>query len=713
MSFPLPDEIISEILSPALKISDEAFSDTYSISPFASYSQSTSAFLLVCKAWLRVSTPLLYNVVVVRSKAQARALETALKSNKDLGMFIKKLRVEGGYGLTLKSVLQYSPNISDLFVSLAIWSSDGVAGFCQGLHLIDPVRLILYDVDYPGNNKQNLRLVQKLAECIQLWKKLRIVDLPYPYDDWETGTSRCSQICAALATAPFLEEVVIPVPASFGLPSYITDIRANPSLKTVKIKEPLPRDHHIIETIDNDPTLKELVQYSVESDHLSKFEVAPSLNPSFVPLESASPEVQDQIWGRILYFALDMEVMDEDLESDAHIPSTSDRMGFFPNLATIPVSQQFKRLAVPYLYRHISLGAPGDLAHFSTILLEDPRIAQHVRSLAMDKEAARQLVDETASFNSDEPDDGHSVASETEQLMHRIIPLLSGLVSFTGGFYDVTMYPPHPQISNETLAITWNIFQALGTAAGSSLRRFCLEVVPPVRPQSHLVFEPFLALRSLEWKCMVEFSLDPQPNWASGALANLECLSLVDYDSSFLTVLEKAELPSLRRVYFHEDLAPGAEGFLKRHGSKLTQIMLSASDPGTVNVLDTCPDLPLLICCSNENILLNELKNVPPSIELFSPTEPHRSLAKIIFQAVFVYSRKEEKATGKFLEALDMELLPALREIQVYGFYWPTTEREIAKSFWVVQAESLLKKNVRLTDMDGKHWTPRLKATGR
>ncbi|KAJ7119063.1 hypothetical protein C8R44DRAFT_922983 [Mycena epipterygia] len=55
----LPDEIISEILSPALKVSDEVFSDTSDVSPFATYSESRSAYLLVCKAWLRVANTML------------------------------------------------------------------------------------------------------------------------------------------------------------------------------------------------------------------------------------------------------------------------------------------------------------------------------------------------------------------------------------------------------------------------------------------------------------------------------------------------------------------------------------------------------------------------------------------------------------------------------------------------------------------------------
>ncbi|KAJ7433541.1 hypothetical protein FB451DRAFT_1196076 [Mycena latifolia] len=210
-----------------------------------------------------------------------------------------------------------------------------------------------------------------------------------------------------------------------------------------------------------------------------------------------------------------------------------------------------------------------------------------------------------------------------------------------------------------------------------------------------------------EWKCLVEFNLrvDAEPAWTSGTLTNLECLFLVDYHPSFL-------LPSLRRVYFHKNIALSAEGFLERHGNKLTQLMLAASEPGTISVLDACLTLPLLICSSIEHVR----KNLP-SIKLFSPREPHLSLEKIILEAFFNSSHKEtlkeEKGMRKFLGALDTEILPSLREIQIYNFYWPTTEREIAKSFLVDCAEELLEKNLRLTDMSGKHWTPRLKTVGK
>lgn len=169
----LPDEIISEILSPALKVADSVFSDTSDVSPFSNYSESTSSYLLVCRSWLRVATPLLYHVVVLRSKAQAKALAGALLMNNALGQFIKKLRVESGYGLPMHTILQCAPHVSDLYLSLQIFSSDSTSGLCMGLQLVNPTRLILQDkTHHPLRNKMSLKLVEAVAQALPKWDRL-------------------------------------------------------------------------------------------------------------------------------------------------------------------------------------------------------------------------------------------------------------------------------------------------------------------------------------------------------------------------------------------------------------------------------------------------------------------------------------------------------------------------------------------------------------
>jgi hypothetical protein len=170
----LPDEILSEILSPALKVSDELFADTSEESPFADYSPSTSAYLVVCKDWLRVATPLLYNVVVLRSKGQANALEKVLRRNPGFGPFIKKLRVEGGYGMAMHTILKSAPHITHIVLSLSIWSSDSTEGLCKGIRLLNPRHVTVLDpqTTKPLKNKHLAALTGALQSCIPTWDNL-------------------------------------------------------------------------------------------------------------------------------------------------------------------------------------------------------------------------------------------------------------------------------------------------------------------------------------------------------------------------------------------------------------------------------------------------------------------------------------------------------------------------------------------------------------
>ena len=60
-----------------------------------------------------VATPL-YHVVILRSKAQAQALETTLRENPQLGTYIKKLWIEDGYGMPVYSLIK---DVTDLFLT--------------------------------------------------------------------------------------------------------------------------------------------------------------------------------------------------------------------------------------------------------------------------------------------------------------------------------------------------------------------------------------------------------------------------------------------------------------------------------------------------------------------------------------------------------------------------------------------------------------------
>jgi hypothetical protein len=171
MAHKIPDEILKEILSSALKIDDDLFADTSSTSPFSFPTQSKSVFLAVCKRWLRVSTPLLYNVVVLRSAAQTQALARVLKKNKEFGLFIKKIRVEGGFGAAMEKILSAAHNTTDVHILLDIWSNDNVSGLCKGLPLLNPSHVILWQYD-KRSNRQTGQLYTTLGECMKSWTNM-------------------------------------------------------------------------------------------------------------------------------------------------------------------------------------------------------------------------------------------------------------------------------------------------------------------------------------------------------------------------------------------------------------------------------------------------------------------------------------------------------------------------------------------------------------
>jgi hypothetical protein len=170
MASKLPNEMLHEILLPVLGISDGEFADTDLFSPTISASRSST--LLVCKHWLRVAYPILYSTVIIRSSNQARALAHSLMANKSLGKYVRKLRLEGGYDFA-RRILLLTPNITDIYLSLFVWSSDGVGGLCSSLSLINPYRVILYDEPVlPRNNASVRRLFAKICECIPSWTNL-------------------------------------------------------------------------------------------------------------------------------------------------------------------------------------------------------------------------------------------------------------------------------------------------------------------------------------------------------------------------------------------------------------------------------------------------------------------------------------------------------------------------------------------------------------
>lgn len=167
----LPDELIREILDDILHVDEDIFEDLAERSPFSSLSQSSSDLLSVCKSWLHAATPLLYRVVILRSKAQAYALQRTLRANKEFGTLIRKLRVEGGYGGAMKTVLTLSPKITHIWLMLDLPGTENTTGLCSSLHLINPSRVVLHgaclDPTVPSR-----KLITKIPDLLETWTNM-------------------------------------------------------------------------------------------------------------------------------------------------------------------------------------------------------------------------------------------------------------------------------------------------------------------------------------------------------------------------------------------------------------------------------------------------------------------------------------------------------------------------------------------------------------
>jgi hypothetical protein len=160
-----PDEVLHNILSLVLEIDDRQFTNkSYTL-------VGHSHPLLVCKTWLRISTPLFYKVVVLTSKAQARALAWTLKENEGLGSFIRKLRSSGGFGPSMETIMLASLKITDLCLEFYVRSRDSVAGLCKGLLALSPTRLTLHG-DMSRQNAQVRQLSNGICQCLKLWTNM-------------------------------------------------------------------------------------------------------------------------------------------------------------------------------------------------------------------------------------------------------------------------------------------------------------------------------------------------------------------------------------------------------------------------------------------------------------------------------------------------------------------------------------------------------------
>ncbi|KAJ7510389.1 hypothetical protein B0H11DRAFT_1701475 [Mycena galericulata] len=194
-----PEEILLSILSLFF----------HSISPISSFTDlsrrhkplvhpTTPSPLLVCSTWRRVGTPLAYETVILHTTAQAQALVAALKGEHQPGSHIRNLMLLGGFGKYASMILQHTPGLRRMRLTVYLTAEDRVSGLVRSLSLVNPEEVIIYQnarpderlrfhIHNPGplprmpDRKNEKELVNAVATCIQKsWGNLvcRVPSLP-------------------------------------------------------------------------------------------------------------------------------------------------------------------------------------------------------------------------------------------------------------------------------------------------------------------------------------------------------------------------------------------------------------------------------------------------------------------------------------------------------------------------------------------------------
>ncbi|KAK6988293.1 hypothetical protein R3P38DRAFT_3229200 [Favolaschia claudopus] len=637
----------------------------------------------------------------------------------------------------MHTVLQFAPNITDIFLSFDLQSSDNTSGLCKGLNLINPTRLFLWhDSSKLRGNKMISQLLDSLSRAIPNWKNLvrkfvfiylaysplnlvkRIFDCPYT-----SSFAGAEKLSVALTKAKQLHTLTLreAYAVSWAYSEFrtcpLTDILVKPS-NTYWVSS----EGESARVYETDPVVKALVKHLPNKRALRKAQaaagpvIAPSPNPHFAPLANVSDDVEDEILDRILYFAMpEREPIDDE---EPFKPYPLDDSEISPRMAILLVSKIFYRLGLPHYYAPgIALFSFSCAAAFHSILSSHPLVGPRVRSITYSSIYPGGYEPEL------------ETAPDGEDWASIVLSLTSGLLRFGGGgrqapghtigdfsefgqFGTSAYWGPRYIFWQPLTTVCRQAFEILGDCSGSTLRE-CSALIRSEQPISGAIFEKFTALQKLNWKSEATFT----DIVSTDALASLNELWVTEATPSFLSLLSGMKLQSIKRLVYLD-----SESF-QAHGAKLTELVLSVDQADALKntVYTMCPNLSSLSIYGLQ-LAQEELQPVKD----ICPSKPVPSLQKVILD--FHHWPKEKANTAawdtffrKFLCKRDWNPGASVGlQTSAYLFEFfagcamlirLSRRRDINSSDWVRWAEVLLLggRIIALTDSDGKKWRPRLK----
>ncbi|KZV97299.1 hypothetical protein EXIGLDRAFT_764589 [Exidia glandulosa HHB12029] len=727
MAHKLADETLATILADCLAVDDADFACvSMRTSPFALKEVSSSALLVVCKRWMRIGTPLLYETVILRSVAQSRALAAALKANEAFGLYIKKLRVEGGYGASVPVVLKAATRITDLCVSLDLEAGDNAKPMYNILfEAIAPTRLIVTGVDANKRNAQLVHALSTVVHCIKSWPQLRVVvvgDRLLLYTDI---------LREAVCAAPKLDSIhILDGPWRGNWLVYCSRFARRCAASVVHldwVEHPGVMDADIR---PKDVSRKGLAKIRFRDEKLTGFElcaerVEKSPDPFFRPLGSASASTRREIWTTIL-----REVVTKTAGiahwkrqgADRNLPRKS-------ALQCMLVCKEWKEIVLPIACEDLQLSTEASWVSLNKTLKSSRQdIPQFTRKLTLDHRTRsydKCSFDNTlptflAPFNALQSLEVRQITFTPAAFatLGNTVPSLSRLVISLckSALYKLPIFPV-------LRVLDWNTandtdFEAMHPESAESLCPM-LESLKIGGKGTLRLFRALIrnGLPRLTDANVAHGSLSASHFDASKEVLDPITLPLLKTlavgGKGMLHSLIPLNLPELRTLKLDKCDSKGVHDFAGAHGHLLTSVYIAGADHHINFFLDSCP-----------NVSKIEFDDAYPEHMTFKPLQPlnraHTALAEIVCPArsswteptTAQYAKFAEPVIAewtRFLDSLPLDQLPHLRTIRVRErAIWPTTAKEMKKHPLPAIAEGLAERGVRLVDAKGVGWKPRI-----
>ncbi|KAL6300222.1 hypothetical protein BKA93DRAFT_829284 [Sparassis latifolia] len=647
-----PGELLEEILRDAIIIPDERFLAFRTASTFATFVPSTAPGILrVSRRWHQIGTPWLYESIILRTSAQVALVCRALAAFPLLATRIRRLRIEVGPSDSLNFIVwSAGPTIHTIYLAVdlpddishsAPYLSVG-SEFSRALRRSNPSRLVLDGLDY--RNRLNTIIRQTLSEVIPSWFNLVQVDLNY----------LSMALALALRGGPSVRQIFLRQNIMCKFIPILRALAGGSSLQVIHC-------HHM-------PNLNILEKISIRLLDIIQFGDATSVlkRTKMYALSCAAPDLPDEVWSRILAFAMHVHHPDYvDLSVDGFHQSVHEHINA-TRCSIVLVCRRFNRLGTPFLHAFPILANSKLVQCYLRLLQRQPQLARFIRAFPW---TIGSMI---------------SLAFGDFFIKSTVISLVAPLTALV---HATPYFRVFPQLAEE--------FAEGENSPLISADQLLLDGEEDVFI-SPSAFLPFSQLRSLELSCgCTSFDSGDVPHDALPALTTLKILSC---GSSLGKLFIEMRLPSLREVEINGTQIDVVYRFLVQHGFALERLAACAMqylDACPTNVLDLCPHL----------IELTILDAYLPPLGFIADAAPHTTLKRISLCSIG-YRHFPVHELMQLCSRIVPHPLMALEEIATpLTYFLPRNEVELNDHHLRECARHMLEHGIAFVDRDGNRWT--------